>query len=324
MLQKKREHPAIKSGLHPRSKHRERYDFKLLIGSCPELAQFVKVNDYNDESIDFFNPDAVKVLNKALLKHYYGIDYWDIPQGYLCPPIPGRADYIHHIADLLGRSNNGRIPTGNRIKCLDIGVGANCVYPIIGNKEYGWSFIGADIDPVSIQSAGRIAELNPILKGKIELRLQNNSKDIFNGIIQNDELIDLTVCNPPFHASFTAAMSGTLRKLNNLNSKKLLKPVLNFGGQNNELWCEGGEGRFVKDMIRQSRQFATSCFWFSALISKESNLKSVLKALDELKASDIETIPMGQGNKISRIVTWTFLEKEQQKEWIRRRWSIWQ
>jgi 23S rRNA (adenine1618-N6)-methyltransferase len=22
-------------------------------------------------------------------------------------------------------------------------------------------------------------------------------------------------------------------------------PVLNFGGQNNELWCEGGEIRFV-------------------------------------------------------------------------------
>lgn len=322
MLQKKREHPAIKSGLHPRNKHRERYDFKLLIGSCPELAQFVKINAYNDESIDFFNPEAVKVLNKSLLKHYYGIDYWDIPPGYLCPPIPGRADYIHHIADLLGSCNNGKIPMGNRIKCLDIGVGANCVYPIIGNKEYGWSFIGADIDPVSIQSAGKIIELNPILKGNVELRLQNNSKDIFNGIIQNEELIDLTVCNPPFHSSFAAARSGTLRKLNNLNSKKLLNPVLNFGGQNSELWCEGGEERFVNDMIHQSRQFATSCFWFSTLISKESNLKSVYKVLGESKAVDIETIPMGQGNKISRIVAWTFLGKAQQKEWIRRSWLI--
>ena len=169
MLITKKEHPKEKSSLHPRNKHRERYDFKQLIDSCPELGQFVKLNNYKDESIDFFNPEAVKMLNKALLKHYYGIDNWDIPKNYLCPPIPGRADYIHHIADLLGSNNSefqrNKIPTGNKIKCLDIGVGANCVYPIIGNKEYGWSFVGTDIDPVSIESANKIIEMNPFLKG---------------------------------------------------------------------------------------------------------------------------------------------------------------
>ena len=246
----------------------------------------------------------------------------NIPPNYLCPPIPGRADYIHHIADLLGSSNQEKIPTGNQIKCLDIGVGANCVYPIIGNKEYGWSFIGADIDPVSIESAGTIVELNPVLKGQIELRLQNNPKDIFYGIIQKEELFDLTICNPPFHASLADARSGTLRKLKNLNAKKTIKIVLNFGGQNGELWCQGGEERFVRDMIHQSKQFATSCFWFSTLISKESNLKSIYESLKREKAVGVKTIPMGQGNKISRIVAWTFLLQEQQNEWIKRRWLI--
>ena len=66
----KREHPKIKVELHPRNKHRERYNFKELIGSLPELAQFVKLNDYDDESIDFFNPNAVKMLNKARSKHF--------------------------------------------------------------------------------------------------------------------------------------------------------------------------------------------------------------------------------------------------------------
>ena len=319
-IHKKREHLKVKSGLHPRNRHRERYDFKLLIAGCPELAPFVKLNAYDDESIDFFDPQAVKMLNKALLKHYYDINYWDIPPGYLCPPIPGRADYIHHIADLLGSCNHGKIPTGNLIKCIDIGVGANCVYPIIGNKEYGWFFIGADTDPVSIESAGKIVEMNPILKGMIELRLQTNSKDIFKGIIQNSELIDLTVCNPPFHTSLGAAQSGTLRKLNNLNSGRVTQPVLNFGGQNNELWCDGGEERFVSNMIHQSKQFAKTCFWFSTLISKESNLKSVYEVLTKSEAIEVKTIPMGQGNKISRIVAWTFLTKEQQKEWMNRRW----
>ncbi|MFA5971745.1 MAG: 23S rRNA (adenine(1618)-N(6))-methyltransferase RlmF [Lentimicrobiaceae bacterium] len=321
MLSKKREYPKIKSQLHPRNKHRERYDFQQLIESSPELAKYVKVNNYDDESVDFFNPEAVKTLNKALLKQYYDIENWDIPRNYLCPPIPGRADYIHYIADLLGSKNNGKIPIGDKIKCLDIGVGANCVYPIIGNKEYGWSFIGADIDPVAIKSASTIVELNPFLKEKIELRLQQNPKDIFRGIIRNDEYFDLSICNPPFHASLAEAKSGSMRKLTNLTKKKITKPILNFGGQSNELWCEGGEEKFAETMIRQSKQFSDSCFWFSTLISKESNLRSIYEALRKVEALEVKTIPMGQGNKIGRIVAWTFLPREQQFIWAKTKWN---
>jgi 23S rRNA (adenine1618-N6)-methyltransferase len=313
MIHIKKEHPKEKSKLHPRNKHRERYEFKQLIGSCPELAPFVSRNVYDDESIDFFNPEAVKMLNKALLKYFYHIDNWDIPQNYLCPPIPGRADYIHYCADLLSECNNGKIPTGNKIKCIDIGVGANCIYPIIGNREYGWSFAGSDIDYMAIESAMKIIEANPLLKWAIELRSQHNSKDIFYGIIQKDEYFDLSVCNPPFHSSLAKAQMGTLRKLSNLKGKKITKPALNFGGQSNELWCEGGELRFVRDMIQQSKQFATSCLWFTTLISKEANLKEVYSYLKKVEAVDVRTIPMGQGNKTSRIVAWTFLSQKQQQ-----------
>ncbi|MFN6946400.1 MAG: 23S rRNA (adenine(1618)-N(6))-methyltransferase RlmF [Cytophagaceae bacterium] len=321
MPQKKKEHPKVKPGLHPRNKHRARYDFKQLVQSCPELSQYVRLNDYKDESIDFFNPEAVKTLNKALLKHYYDIAYWDIPAGYLCPPIPGRADYIHHIADLLGNSANGKIPRGNQIKCLDVGVGANCIYPIVGVREYGWSFIGSDIDPVSINSAAKIIEQNPSLHGQVEVRLQPNRKDIFAEIIHKDECFDLSVCNPPFHASASEAQSAALRKLTNLNQKNIAKPKLNFGGQKNELWCQGGEESFVREMIYQSKAFSTSCFWFSTLISKQANLKSAYKALENVKAVEIKTLPMGHGNKISRILAWTFLSPEQQSQWVKARWG---
>jgi 23S rRNA (adenine1618-N6)-methyltransferase len=321
MPDKKKIHPVEKTNLHPRNKHRERYDFELLIESCPELAPFVRLNDYEDESIDFFYPEAVRMLNKALLKHFYKIDFWEIPSDYLCPPIPGRADYIHHIAELAGKSNDGRIPAGNKIRCLDIGMGANCVYPIIGNKEYGWSFVGSDIDSVSINSASRIVEMNPDLAGKIEIRLQANPADIFNGIIKQDECFDISICNPPFHKSLADARSGTNRKLNNLKHKKIANPRLNFGGQSNELWCDGGEEKFVQKMIIQSKQFSNNCFWYSTLISKESNLKSVYHSLKKLAATDVKTLPMGQGNKISRVVAWTFLSAEQQKEWILKRWN---
>jgi len=183
-VQKKKEHPKEKPGLHPRNRHRSRYDFDELISAFPALAPFVRLNEYQDQSIDFSNPAAVIMLNRALLKRYYDIDSWDLPPGYLCPPVPGRADYMHHIADLLGSCNGRRIPTGARIRCLDIGVGANCIYPIIGNKEYGWSFVGSDIEPAAIRSSERIVHDNPHLNGKVELRLQRHTNDIFRGIIK--------------------------------------------------------------------------------------------------------------------------------------------
>jgi 23S rRNA (adenine1618-N6)-methyltransferase len=321
MKAKKKEQPKEKEKLHPRNQHKERYDFVALIKSCSELGEFVKPNIHGDDSIDFANPLAVKWLNKAILKHYYGINYWDIPENYLCPPIPGRADYIHHISDLLRTSNYGKIPTGQKVKCVDIGVGANCVYPIIGIKEYDWSFIGSDVDPISIESAQKTIDSNENLQSKIELRLQPAKNDVFRNILNEDELIDVTICNPPFHSSLEEATKGTNRKIKNLSDKKPTKTVLNFGGQNAELFCEGGEERFIGTMIRQSRQFRNSCFWFSTLVSKQSSLKSIQEALKKAEVEETVTIPMGQGNKTSRIVAWTFLTKEQQKIWKNTKWN---
>lgn len=318
----KKTQPQLKTQLHPRNRHRGRYDFALLIKCCPELAPFVKPNAYNDDSIDFFNPKAVIMLNKALLKHYYKIDSWNIPEHYLCPPIPGRADYLHYTADLLADSAHGPIPKGSRIKCLDIGVGANCIYPIIGNYEFGWSFIGSDIDSSALKSAQQIIENNPALTPYVELREQTNSNHIFRGILQQGELIDLTLCNPPFHASAAEARQGTQRKLNNLTGIRNAQLKLNFGGQHNELWCAGGEQRFIRTMIQESKQFADSCFWFSTLISKKTTLDGVYQQLKEVCAIEVKTLPMQQGNKTSRIVAWTFLTPSQQQRWLATRWLL--
>jgi 23S rRNA (adenine1618-N6)-methyltransferase len=296
-----------KEQLHPRNKHRERYDFQQLIATCPALKPFVEPNKYGDESLDFFNPEAVKMLNRALLAHHYGVPNWDIPQGYLCPPIPSRADYIHYLADIL-RGGKAEIPVGKHVKCLDIGVGANCIYPIIGVKEYGWTFIGSDIDPVALAAAQKNIDTDIKLKTNIELRLQTDPRDSINGILKKNERLDLTICNPPFHTSLAEAQAGTRRKLSHLTQQKNAKMVLNFGGQNNELWCDGGEVQFIENMIFQSHQYADSCQWYSTLVSKETTLKPIYRALNRVKALNIKTINMQQGNKMSRIVAWTFME----------------
>lgn len=321
MQRGKKKEMDSKLKLHPRNKHRERYDLSLLSKQLPELKDFIHFNIHGIETIDFSNPDAVRTLNKALLKTYYHIKNWHVPSPFLCPPVPGRVDYIHYLADLLASKNHLKIPTGAKINCLDIGVGANCIYPLVGNCEYGWRYVGADIDPVALKIGNIILEQNKKNKRSIQLRMQLNPSLKFTGIIQPNEKFDVTLCNPPFYGSEREALKTSKSKISSLSSKSLHSGVSNFGGQQNELWCEGGEAKFISDMITESTQFKTSCFWFTSLVSKKENLAPLYKKLAKVNAIEIQTIEMGQGTKISRFIAWTFLTENQQSEWVKTRWN---
>ncbi len=281
--------------MHPRNRHQGQYNLTELKTLSPSLE--ITKSKYGQDTIDFTNPTQVKLLNQALLKSYYGVTYWDIPEQFLCPPIPGRADYIHTIADLIGTSKKAAI--------LDIGTGANCIYPIIGVFEYGWSFVGTDINPLALEAAEKIIQTNSTLKEKVRLRLQKNVENIFKGIITPEDRFDCTMCNPPFHASLAEAQAGTKRKWKNL-ARPELKGKMNFGGQGAELWCEGGEMQFISKMIRESVEFSQQCTWFSSLVSKEDNLPQIYKKLKEVQAKEVRTLDMAQGTKKSRIVAWSF------------------
>ncbi|MBB5397431.1 23S rRNA (adenine(1618)-N(6))-methyltransferase RlmF [Mucilaginibacter sp. AK015] len=292
-----------KTNLHPRNAHRNRYDFKALIKTLPDLKPFVLQNEFAYLAIDFTDPEAVKALNKALLKQYYGVDNWDIPEGFLCPPIPGRADYIHYIADVLAEGNNRVVPTGKTVKVLDIGVGANCIYPLLGHKIYGWDFVGSEGDYIAAAAAKKIVEDNG-LAGAIDIRKQTSYSNIFQDVIKPGEKFDMTMCNPPFHSSSKEVKEKSSRKWKNLGQDK--GAALNFGGRNNELWYEGGEPRFLNKMISESVQYGRQCKWFSSLISKKTTLDGCYKSLDYYKAADVRTISMSQGQKTSRILVWRF------------------
>ncbi len=308
-------------GLHKRNKHQGSYDFDALTTAYPELSNHLRKNPKGEDTIDFANAESVKALNTALLKSQYGISYWDIPKNYLTPPIPGRADYIHHIAQWLSRDNSGKLGAGSHIKCLDIGTGASLIYPIIGVSEYDWTFVASDIDTKSIQSAQKIIDGNPHLKEHVELRHQPEPADTLYGVLQPKDRFDVVICNPPFHGSAEEAMEASTRKVRNLTGKNIKQPKLNFAGMPNELWCEGGEVQFIQNYVRQSSKFPKSCLWYSTLISKDSNVKSVYQALSKYNPEQVQSIQMGQGNKVSRLVTWTFLTPEQQKQWKLNRWK---
>ncbi|MBL8525015.1 MAG: 23S rRNA (adenine(1618)-N(6))-methyltransferase RlmF [Betaproteobacteria bacterium] len=299
-----------KLNLHPRNRHRGRYDFAALSQALPALKDFLIPNpfDASEQTIDFANPAAVMALNAALLKVFYAVKSWSVPPGYLCPPIPGRADYVHHAADLLASDRNGTIPRGPDIRVLDIGVGANCIYPLIGHHEYGWRFVGSDVDAVALRAAQQIVDNNASLAAAIELRLQASPQKIFDGIVTPDDRFDFVLCNPPFHVSAQAAEAGAVRKWKNLGKdhNRGANPKLNFGGQAAELWCEGGEAGFVSRMVAESAQRKNQVTWFSTLVSQEDNLPAIYAALREVRARKVETITMAQGQKKSRLVAWHF------------------
>lgn len=295
---------SSKPGLHPRNVHKGRYNFPELVKRFPELAAHTAPNKYGDLSIDFSRPESVKALNRALLFQHYGIEWWDIPPGYLCPPIPGRADYLHYVADLLAEDHGGKVPEGSGVRGLDIGTGANAIYPLLGNSIYGWSFVVSDVNKVALDSVRRIAERNPGLGDAFRWRRQDHAQQIFQGVIREGERFDFTMCNPPFHASPEEAVAGSRRKWKNLKGKSEGKPVRNFGGQNVELWCPGGEKAFVKKMIQESQAFREQVGWFTTLVSKKSNLPALYSVLDAVGAGEVMTVEMAQGQKTSRILAW--------------------
>ncbi|BBM64788.1 ribosomal RNA large subunit methyltransferase F [Vibrio alfacsensis] len=319
---------VAKSGLHERNAHRGRYDFNKLIAAEPRLKPFVIKNPKGEDSINFSDPKAVKMLNKALLAAYYDIEYWDIPEHYLCPPIPGRADYIHRVAELLDGEVKGKYPH-RHVQALDVGVGANCIYPIVGVSQYGWQYVGSDVDPKSIESAQAIVDRNGSLNGKIKLVEQASNAYIYRGVIQPNDRFDVTTCNPPFHRSAEEASMGSQRKLDNLKANQRKKgvktqinpvkantPTLNFGGQNAELWCEGGEAAFIRKMANESQVFGAQVLWFTTLISKKDNVRPMRKQLENLGVKAIRVIEMSQGQKVSRFMAWSYMDKLQRKAWI--------
>jgi len=301
------EKSKIKTNLHPKNKNREQYKIEELLLVIPELKDHIKKNKLGEDSIHFSDPVAIKLLNKALLSHYYGIQKWEFPDTNLCPPIPGRADYIHYMSDLLNNNDN--------ITCLDIGVGASCIYPILGVSEYNWNFIASEVNTDAITIAKKIIKDNPSLKGKVKFRIQKDENNIFKGIIKPKDKIDLSICNPPFHSSKKEALKGSMRKIRNLSGERSKKIQLNFSGVANELVYKGGEYQFIKNMIEESVLYSNNCLWFTTLVSKEKNLKNIYKLLEDIKAKEVKTLNIGTSNKKSRIVVWTFQTKEEQKNW---------
>lgn len=288
--------------MHLKNKHTKNYNFSALIKVNPALEKYIILNEYDKvETIDFSNAKAVKALNFALLKANYDVNYWSFPEENLCPPIPSRVDYLYYVADVLKKTKiSSTFSQKNTL--LDIGTGATLIYALLGVKEFKWNFIATDCEQTSLQNAKIIAKENQ-LENKIQLRFQDNKENILTNIITKEDLFLASVCNPPFYASAREAQGANSRRTFNLN----LENKRNFKGTSNELWYKGGEKAFLHNYLYQSSLVKENCLWFTSLVSKKENVKSMETSLKKLKTTSFKVIPMQHGNKATRIVAWSFM-----------------
>lgn len=306
--------------MHEKNVHREGYDYDKLVALLPELGDKLIKNPKGRVTIDFSDSESVYLLNKSLLMGHYGITYWEIPEGYLCPSVPGRADYIHHLYDILSLDSKVK-PQGRKLVCMDIGTGANCIYPIIGNKSYRWSYIGTEVDKEALASAKKIVKSNPHLSKAISIRHQARPNQILKGIWNADEYIDVIMCNPPFYRDEAEANKATERKNKNLKLNTSGETKRNFSGRHHELLFPGGEQAFIKTMIKESKNVGKQCHTFTCLVSNKKHLPKIQESINKQGVTAQQVTNLSIGNKTSSILSWTYLTPKQRKIWSQSRWS---
>ena len=282
--------------MHPDNPYRHEYDLPRYIQQLPELASYCK-KKHGRLTVDFASPDAVIALNKAIIEADCGVVGWTVPKGNLCPPIPGRIDYLLHIKSLLS-------DTHGPIKMLDIGTGATAIYGVLAATQFDYQVVGTDISQHSLSHAEKMLAANPSLASKVTLRHQPSASHIFHGVVNDTEQFDISVCNPPFYKSSQQANEKNREKNRALASKQTDR---NFAGQDNELIYPGGEVAFIKRMIFESYKYRNQITWFTSLVSQKSSVDEIKRTLKKERHAVQQWITMKHGNKTSRIVVWQFI-----------------
>jgi 23S rRNA (adenine1618-N6)-methyltransferase len=289
LLKKKSKRENFNDKMHPENKYyNNKPNFKLLAKKHPEFSKFVYKNKFNSYSINWKNKDAVKELCKTLLKEDFKIEYWDIPDGYLIPTITSRLNYLYWIKDLLQDSK--------RFDGIDIGTGANLIYPLLGNKIFKSKFVATDINEDSLKIAKEIITRN-CLDNEIKLVLQKNEENIFEGVISENDQFGFSMCNPPYFV-----IEEDVKQEN---------PNTDCQYNEKEVYCRGGEYRFINNMIRESKVYKYNIIWFTTLVGKKKNYDLLLKLIkSDREIEDVRCTTFYQGKLARWGLAWTYLKKK--------------
>eukprot|EP01084_Bolivina_argentea_P152073 265328_1 len=298
--------------MHPRNIYRyNKPNYYKLSLKYKFFAQVLKQNNKTgDYYINYNDPKSNVMLTKVLLKNDFNLEF-EHPINHLCPPITQRLNYILWIQDLLQCINKNN----NKYHGFDIGVGASCIFPLLGIKigeeqNQLWSFIASDIDEESIQFANKNIEINN-LNTKIKVIHQTNSEQIFKGIIskpkqtentKNDILFDFTVCNPPFFEHLEQTGLNNARN-NNATYSELV-------------YEDGGEVGFIKLMIDEiiELKLYNKIRWFTTMLGKKSSIKLIENMINKTDMNVfIVTNEFFQGKQMRWGLAWTYVNEIKNK-----------
>ena len=264
-------------------------DFLILIKEFPELKKYIIKHDEKIEefSFDWSNNDLSLLMTKSILNYYFNIKYYDIPKGFLIPPVPSRLNYLNLINELIKDIEK------ENIIGVDIGTGANIIYPILGNSIYCWKFICSEINNESYNNAKIILQNNNLEKN-ITLIKQANKNNIFITILNQENKYTFSMCNPPYY---------DYEQEIKIEEKKR-DTEFNF----DEVYYKKGELGFFERYFEESICYKKNIFLFTILIGKKSNSEIIYDKINSynniIKLCDIKKIMTG--NNVRYIIYWSF------------------
>ena len=96
--------------------------------------------------VDWSRPRARFVVASALLRVDFGIRY-DASEGFLVPCVPNRVRYLAWLAAVVGDDGS------RRIRAVDVGTGASCVYALLAARCRGWRVVASECDREAAEEA---------------------------------------------------------------------------------------------------------------------------------------------------------------------------
>eukprot|EP00903_Cladosiphon_okamuranus_P020233 g18570.t1 len=193
---------------------------------------------------------------------------------------------------------------GPKSRCcrgVDIGTGASCIYPLLGAKVAGWSFLATEIDGISAEWADKNVRSNA-LQDQISVRLVPSANDddnddapgpLLTALREEDGKFDFSMTNPPFFESSEEAGQ---------NPDTATGEMATAG----EVACPGGEVAFVRAIIRDSLRLRERVRWYTSMVGKKSNAKKLLRILREAGVKNTRTTEFFQGRTVRWGLAWSF------------------
>ncbi|KRY38751.1 Methyltransferase-like protein 16 [Trichinella spiralis] len=218
--------------MHPRNFYRNNPpNFAELALQYPDFRQHCAIDIYGKVNFNFKNPDAIRALTNVLLKKDFGLSI-EIPPDSLVPRIPGRLNYIHWLQDLAA----SHFPDES-VRCIDIGSGASCIYPLLGAKVCGWKFIAVEKLPDAIECARKNVMKNN-LQNLISVVEVDGPINLYNVVEQlgAEMICSFCMCNPPFFDSQRKEGPGNLS-----SPSRRPAPHSCTVGRHEEMFADGGE-----------------------------------------------------------------------------------